>query len=153
MLRLVLNILWLLLGGGIVAGLVWMFISLLCFISIVGIPWGRACFNIALFSFWPFGSDAIDREELKGREDIGTSPFGTLGNIIWFFLAGIWLAIAHVCVAICYALTIIGIPFAIQHIKFAGISLAPIGKSVVSYEVAAAAKAKNAAAKVDAMRS
>lgn len=153
MLRLVLNILWLLLGGGIIAGLAWMLVSLICFISIVGIPWGRACFNIALFSFWPFGSDAIDREELKGRDDIGTSPFGTIGNIIWFFLAGIWLAIAHVCVAICYAVTIIGIPFAIQHIKFAGISLAPIGKSVVSYEVAAAAKAKNAAAKVDALRS
>lgn len=153
MLRLILNILWLIFGGGIVMALTWLLISLLCFVTIVGIPWGRACFNIALFGLWPFGQDAMNREELHGETDIGTSPVGTIGNIIWFFIAGIWLAIAHVCAAICLAVTIIGIPFAIQHIKFAGISLAPIGKSIVSYEVAAAARARNAAAKVDAMRS
>lgn len=153
MLRLVLNILWLLFGCGIVMGLAWLFISLICFITIIGIPWGRACFNIALFSFWPFGQDAMNRDELYGEGDIGTSAAGTIGNIVWFFLAGIWLAIIHVLAAIAYALTIIGIPFAIQHIKFAGLSLAPIGKSVVSYEVAAAARAKNANAQVNSIRS
>ncbi|MCV6615697.1 MAG: YccF domain-containing protein [Cellvibrionaceae bacterium] len=152
MLRLVMNIIWLVLGG-FVMGLTWLLISLIAFISIIGIPWGRACFNIALFCFWPFGQDAINRAELHGEGDLGTSIFGSIGNIIWFFLAGIWLAIAHVFCAVAYAITIIGIPFAIQHIKFAGISLAPIGKSVVSYEVAAAARARNAAEKMDKMRS
>jgi uncharacterized membrane protein YccF (DUF307 family) len=153
MLRLILNLLWLIFGCGIVIGLTWLVISLICFVTIVGIPWGRACFNIALFSLWPFGQDAVSRDVLYGETDIGTSPFGTLGNIVWFILAGIWLAIIHVLAAIACAITIIGIPFAIQHIKLAGISLAPIGKSVVSYEVVAAARAKNAAATVASMRS
>lgn len=152
MLRLVMNIVWLIFGGFFM-GFFWLIISLLAFVTIIGIPWGRACFNIALFSLWPFGSDAINRSELTQEDDLGTSPVGFIGNVIWFIVAGIWLAIGHVCMAICYAITIIGIPFAVQHIKFAGISLAPIGKSIVSYEVAAAARAKNAATKVDNMRS
>jgi len=152
MLRLVMNIIWLVFGGFFM-GLFWLLISLLAFVTIIGIPWGRACFNIALFSLWPFGSDAINRAELTQEDDLGTSPIGFIGNVIWFIVAGIWLAIGHVCMAVCYAITIIGIPFAIQHIKFAGISLAPIGKSIVSYEVAAAARAKNAGKKVDDIRS
>ena len=64
--------------------------------------------------------------------------------IIWFIFAGVWLAIGHVISAVLCFITIIGIPFGIQHLKLAGIALAPIGKTIVSKEVAAAARKANA---------
>lgn len=87
MLRTLGNIIWFLCGG-IVMGLAWWLVGVLAFISIIGIPWGRACFVIGNFSFWPFGYEAISRDELTDQTDIGTSGFGVLGNIIWFILAG-----------------------------------------------------------------
>ncbi len=125
-------------------GIAWWLFGLIAFVSIVGIPWGKACFVIAQFTFFPFGKEAIDREELSGQEDIGTGALGVLGNIVWFILAGVWLAIGHVLCALVNFITIIGIPFGIQHLKLAGISLAPIGKTIVTLEVAAAARDSNA---------
>ncbi|MEZ5702174.1 MAG: YccF domain-containing protein [Burkholderiaceae bacterium] len=145
------NILWFVFGGFFM-GLGWWLVSALAFITIVGIPWGRACFVIGKFTFFPFGQEAIDREELTQRGDIGTSSLGTLGNVIWFLFAGIWLAIGHVATAIALALTLIGIPFAWQHLKLAGIALAPIGKTIVSKETARAARQANAQRTVDALR-
>jgi uncharacterized membrane protein YccF (DUF307 family) len=75
-----------------------------------------------------------------------------IGNIIWFIFAGVWLAIGHVISAILCFCTIVGIPFAIQHLKLAGIALAPIGKTIVSKEVAAAARKHDAEAYVAAWR-
>ncbi|WP_391091853.1 YccF domain-containing protein [Vibrio sp. NH-UV-68] len=121
-------------------GLMWWFFGLLAFISIIGIPWGRACFVMGNFSFFPFGQEAVSRNELTNELDIGTSPLGTIGNIIWFLLAGIWLAIGHIMSAVACFITIIGIPFALQHLKLALISLAPIGKTVVPKEQAAMAR-------------
>jgi uncharacterized membrane protein YccF (DUF307 family) len=141
------NLLWFLLGG-VIMGLAWWIIGLIAFITIVGIPWGRACFVIGNFSFFPFGKEAIDRKELTNESDIGTSAFGTLGNIIWFLVAGLWLAIGHVIAAVACFITIIGIPFGIQHLKLAGISIFPIGKTVVTKEVAKAALEANAKAVV-----
>jgi uncharacterized membrane protein YccF (DUF307 family) len=135
MLRFLGNVLWFVLGG-FVMGLVWCLIGLFAFVTIIGIPWGRACFVMGLFSFFPFGKEAVDRKDLTQREDIGTSFLGLLGNIIWFLLAGIWLAIGHIASAILCFVTIIGIPFGIQHIKLAVISLAPIGKTIVSTKTA-----------------
>lgn len=137
------NFLWFILGG-VFMGLGWWLVGALAFITIVGIPWGRACFVIGKFAFFPFGQEAINRKELTQQDDIGTSPFGTLGNIVWFVFAGIWLAIGHVASAIALALTIIGIPFAWQHLKLAGIALAPIGKTIVTKETAEAARQHNA---------
>ena len=145
------NFLWFILGG-VFMGLAWWFFGLLALITIVGIPWAKACFVIGQFSFFPFGKEAICREELHGQGDIGTGGFGTLGNIVWFILAGIWLAIGHVTAAIGLALTIIGIPFAWQHLKLAGLALAPIGKTIVDSEVATAARAANAAETAAAQR-
>ncbi|OAJ93362.1 YccF domain-containing protein [Vibrio bivalvicida] len=139
MLRIIGNIIWFLCGG-VIMGLLWWFFGLLAFISIVGIPWGRACFVMGNFSFFPFGQEAIARDELSNEMDIGTSPLGMVGNIIWFLLAGIWLAIGHIMSAVACFVTIIGIPFALQHLKLAYISLAPIGKAVVSKEQAAMAR-------------
>ena len=131
------NFLWFILGG-VIMGLAWWFIGLIAFLTVVGIPWGRACFVIGQFSFFPFGKEAVSRKDLNQTTDIGNSGLGMLGNIIWFLFAGIWLALGHVGSAILCFITIIGIPFGIQHLKLAGISLAPIGKTVVMKEVAAA---------------
>ena len=134
-------------------GLAWFFFGLIAFLSIVGIPWGRSCFVMAGFSFFPFGKEAIARDELTLSEDVGTGGLGMLGNIIWFVFAGFWLALGHVFSAIACFITIIGIPFALQHLKLAGISISPIGKTVVTKEVAAAARNANAEVEVANLRS
>ena len=130
MLNLIGNIIWFLLGG-LEMGLAWWLFGLIAFISIIGIPWGRSCFVIGMLSFWPFGREAIDREELTSTKDIGTSILGSIGNIVWLLLAGIWLALAHFMLALFFCLTIIGIPFGIQHFKLAGLALLPIGKTII----------------------
>lgn len=136
MLALIGNILWFILGG-FVMGLAWWLIGILAFISIIGIPWARACFVIGSFSFFPFGKEAINREYLIGERDIGNSEWGLIGNVIWCVFAGIWLAIGHLISAMACFVTIIGIPFAIQHIKLAVISFAPIGKTIVDKQLSA----------------
>ncbi len=133
-------------------GLGWWLVGLLALITIVGIPWGKACFVIGQFTFFPFGKEAIGRKELSNQDDIGTGTFGLLGNIIWFIFAGVWLAIGHILSAIACGITIIGIPFAVQHLKLAGIALAPIGKTIVTKEMAAAARRNNAEDSVDKLR-
>ena len=149
--RAILNFLWFILGG-VLMGLAWWLAGIVAFTTIIGIPWGRACFVIGQFSFFPFGKEAISRRELHQADDIGTSALGTLGNVIWFIFAGVWLALGHVACAIANFVTIIGIPFGIQHLKLAGIALAPIGKTVVTKEVAAAARAAAATATVGELR-
>ncbi len=145
------NLIWFVFGG-VIMGIAWAVIGLVAFVSIVGIPWGRACFVMSGFSFFPFGKEAISRDELTQREDLGTSEFGVVGNVLWFIFAGLWLAIGHLMSAIACFVTIIGIPFSIQHLKLAGISIAPIGKTIVSKEVAEAARMANAEAEVSRLR-
>ncbi|ALT76664.1 YccF domain-containing protein [Paucibacter sp. KCTC 42545] len=125
------NILWLILGG-FVMGLGWWLAGALAFITIVGIPWGRACFVIGQFAFLPFGREAVDRASVTGQQDIGTGPLGLLGNIIWFVFAGVWLAMGHLVSALACFITVIGIPFGIQHLKLAVLALMPIGKTIVT---------------------
>lgn len=127
---LLLNILWFILGG-FAAGLAWFLAGVILAITIVGLPWAGAAFRIGLFSFAPFGRQLIDREMVTGRGDLGTGAMGGLLNIIWFVLAGWWLAIAHIVIAIPQAISIIGIPFAWQHVKLAGAAIAPIGKTII----------------------
>ncbi len=129
------NFFWFIFGG-LLMGLGWWIVGALAFISIIGIPWARACFVIGEFAFFPFGKEAVNRKSITKIEDIGTSGFGVVGNILWFIFAGFWLAIGHVASAILCFITIIGIPFGIQHLKLAGIALAPIGKTIVPTEVA-----------------
>jgi uncharacterized membrane protein YccF (DUF307 family) len=145
------NFLWFVLGG-VFMGLGWWLLGLLAFITIVGIPWGKACFVIGQFSFFPFGKEAVSRKDLSNKDDVGTGGFGVVCNIIWFIFAGVWLAIGHVLSAILCFITIIGIPFGIQHLKLAGIALAPIGKTIVAKEVAAAARKQDAEASVAKLR-
>ncbi|MEZ7911785.1 MAG: YccF domain-containing protein [Propionivibrio sp.] len=137
------NIFWFVFGGAVM-GLGWWLAGLLCFLSIIGIPWGRACFVIGGFAFFPFGRDAVDREDLTRRGDLGTGTLGFLGNVIWFVVVGVWLAIGHLVSALACFVTIIGIPFGLQHLKLAVLTLAPVGKTIVDKEVAAAVRGEAA---------
>jgi uncharacterized membrane protein YccF (DUF307 family) len=124
------NVFWFVLGGFLM-GLGWWLAGLLCAITIIGLPWAKACFVIGQFAFLPFGKEAVSRAAVTGVEDLGTGALGTLGNVIWFIFAGWWLALGHLASALCCFVTIIGIPFGIQHIKLALLALAPVGKTIV----------------------
>ena len=117
-----LNILWLICGG-LVAALAWLIAAVVMAITIIGLPWSFAALRIALYTLLPFG------QEMRSRRDAGV--LSTLGNIVWFVLAGWWLALGHLVTAIILAATIIGIPFAWAHLKLAGIALWPVGKVIV----------------------
>lgn len=132
---LLLNVLWIVCGGLYMA-VAWIVAAFIMAITIIGLPWTRAAFNIALYTLLPFGQRAVSREQVTGSEDIGTGPLGTLGNIIWLVLAGWWLALGHLITAFLLMLTVIGIPFAWAHLKLAGIALWPIGKMIVPVDAA-----------------
>ncbi len=132
---LLLNVLWMIFGG-LEMAVGWLFAALIMVITIIGIPWARAAFNLASYALLPFGRKAVSRAEYLGTEDVGTGPFGLLGNIVWLVLAGWWLALGHLIAAILLAVTIIGIPFAWAHLKLAGIALWPIGKMIVDADEA-----------------
>ena len=134
-LRLLLNVLWILTGGAWMA-IGWLIAALLMVITIIGLPWARAAFNIASYTLLPFGRVAVPRDRLQGREDLGTGPLGTVGNVLWLLLAGWWLALGHVVTAVGLAITIIGIPFAWAHLKLAALSLWPVGRAIVTSEEA-----------------
>ena len=127
---LLLNVLWIIFGGGWMA-LGWLVAAVIMAITIIGLPWARAAFNIAAYTLLPFGQKAVSRAEYTGREDVGTGLLGFLGNLVWLVLAGWWLALGHLVTALLLAVTIIGIPFAWAHLKLAGIALWPIGKMIV----------------------
>lgn len=135
-LSLLLNLLWIVFGGlWMAAG--WLLAAVIMAITIIGLPWARAAFNIASYALLPFGRTAVSREELSGREDLGTGTLGFLGNLIWLLLAGWWLALGHIATAIGLAVTIIGIPFAWAHLKLVPISLWPIGRAIIDSDAAA----------------
>jgi uncharacterized membrane protein YccF (DUF307 family) len=122
---LLLNVLWIVFGGLHMA-IGWLVAALIMALTIVGIPWARAAFTIALYTLLPFGNTVVERPD-----SIGAGPFGFIGNLIWLVLAGWWLALLHIVTACLLAITIIGIPFAWAHLKLAGISLWPVGRDVV----------------------
>ena len=117
------NILWLIFAGlwlaigYFVAGIV------MC-ILIITIPFGIASFRIAGYALWPFGRVVVR------KPTAGTASF--VGNVIWFILAGLWLAIGQIMTGIALCITIIGIPFGIASFKMAGLAIAPLGKEIVS---------------------
>ena len=132
---LLLNLLWIVFGGWWMA-LGWVIAALIMALTIIGLPWARAAFNIALYTLLPFGQKAVSRAEYTGRDDLGTGPLGVLGNLIWLVLAGWWLALGHLITAVLLAVTIIGLPFAWAHVKLAGLALWPIGKMIVPIDEA-----------------
>lgn len=128
MIRFLLNLAWIVLGGFWMA-LGWLAAGVLLAVTIVFLPWAMSAFRIAHYTFLPFGYQVVDRRATFG--DPGTGPLGTIGNIIWFVVAGWWLALGHLIAAVAFAVTIIGIPFAWAHLKLAGLALWPIGKVIV----------------------
>ena len=127
---LLLNVLWFVLGG-FAAGFAWLLGGVVLAITIVGLPWAAAAFRIGIFAFAPFGSRVVDRRVITGRDDLGTGSLGLILNVVWFLFAGWYIALAHVIIGAVQCVTIIGIPFGLQHFKLAIIALAPVGKSVV----------------------
>jgi uncharacterized membrane protein YccF (DUF307 family) len=147
---LLLNVLWLIFGGGLFLGLGWLLAGVVFAVSIVGLPWARAAFNLASLSFLPFGRTTVPRNILNGgRDDLGTGPFGVIGNIVWFVLAGWWLALGHVVIGVVDCVTIIGIPFGVANFRLASAALLPIGLAVVPKEVAEEARRRDAARVLD----
>ncbi|MFO1150442.1 MAG: YccF domain-containing protein [Alsobacter sp.] len=130
---LLLNILWIVFGGAWMA-LAWLVAALIMAITIIGLPWARAAVMMAAYTLLPFGQTVVRRDLHEGRSGIGSGPLGVVGNILWLVFAGWWLAVGHLVTALGLALTIIGLPFAWAHLKLAGLSLWPIGRTVVTHE-------------------
>ncbi|MFI7614839.1 YccF domain-containing protein [Nonomuraea terrae] len=120
--RTILNVIWLVFAG------VWLAMGyalagIICCVLIVTIPFGIASFRIAAYALWPFGR-TVERDPDAG-------VFSLLGNIIWFVVAGIWLAIGHVVTSIPLFVSIIGIPMGIANLKLIPVSLLPLGARIV----------------------
>lgn len=128
-LRLILNVLWLLCGGA-ASAMAWFIGGGILAITIVGLPWSFAAWRIAIYTLWPFGREVVWRDQATGREDIGTGAIGILMNVVWFLLAGWWIALSHVVVAIVEFVTIIGIPFALKDLELAKLAMAPVGRTI-----------------------
>jgi uncharacterized membrane protein YccF (DUF307 family) len=122
------NVLWLVLCG------IWMAIgyliaAVLLFLTIIGIPFGLASVRLAGYALWPFGRIVVpNRDRVPG--------VSMIGNVLWFVLAGWWLALGHLLGGLLLCLTIIGIPFGIASFKMAGLALAPLGKRIVPADAA-----------------
>ena len=125
--RVLLNLIWLVLGGAVMA-LAYAIVALLMFVLIITIPFGIASARIALFCLWPFGRTIVR------RPDAGAGS--VIGNIIWFVLAGWWLALGHLITGVLMCLTIIGIPLGLANFKLIPISLTPFGREVVDLDQA-----------------
>jgi uncharacterized membrane protein YccF (DUF307 family) len=133
-LRIVLNIIWLVLAG-FWATIAWCLAGLVMLILIVTIPFGIQAFKIASFTIWPFGRTLVK------RPDAGAAS--AIGNVIWFLLAGWWLAALHLIASFFLAITIIGIPLAMANLKLVMVSLLPFGRQVVPIDQASPANSAN----------
>lgn len=123
--RTLLNIIWLFLSG-IWLAMFYALAGLVMFLLIITIPFGVAAFRLAAYVLWPFGRTVVR------RPDAGAAS--TVGNVIWFVLIGLWMAIAHIALGVALCLTIIGIPLGLGNFKLALVALAPLGKEIVPSE-------------------
>jgi uncharacterized membrane protein YccF (DUF307 family) len=125
-----LNVIWLVFAGAWLA-LGYVAAGIVCCVLVVTIPFGIASFRIASYVLWPFGRTIVDKPT--------AGALSTIGNVIWFFVAGIWLAIGHVVTAVPLFVSIIGIPMGIANLKLIPVSLVPLGKDIVPTDRAFAA--------------
>ena len=127
MIRGLLNILWLVFGG-FITGCGWLVGGAFLAITVVGLPWAFASWRIAAYSFWPFGREIVWRD--PDPADLGQGCLGLSLNLIWMLLAGWWIALGHLMLAVAQFVTIIGIPFALKNLELAKLALAPIGRTI-----------------------
>jgi uncharacterized membrane protein YccF (DUF307 family) len=118
----ILNLIWLIFGGLWLA-LGYLLAGIVACIFIVTIPFGVASFRMAAFAFWPFGRTVVSKP--------GAGVGSGVANVIWFLVAGLWLAIGHVTTAIAQAVTIIGIPLAVANLKMIPVTCFPFGKEII----------------------
>ncbi|ACY47305.1 YccF domain-containing protein [Rhodothermus marinus] len=121
--RLLGNLLWLVLGGLLVA-LEYALAGLLLCLTLIGIPFGLQCFKLALLALFPFGHTVREKPPATGCLALAM-------NVLWLLLGGVWIALTHLAAALVCAITIIGIPFALQHLKLARLALTPFGYEIV----------------------
>ncbi|MDW5316426.1 YccF family protein [Rhizobium sp. PL01] len=149
------NVIWFVFGGAVLA-LTWLFGALLFAISIIGLPVARAAVEMAKLSAFPFGKDVVHVREIDGKGvSATTAATGTIGfvaNIIWMLTFGWVLFLGYLVAGVINCLTIIGIPFGLQSFKLAGLSFWPVGRRVVTKEMANAVRKQNAAEKLDRLR-
>jgi uncharacterized membrane protein YccF (DUF307 family) len=117
------NILWLIFGG-LFSAIGYFFGGLLLCFTIIGIPFGIQCFKIAGLVLMPFGRQVVSKPG-------GGGCLNLICNVIWLFTGGLYTAVIHLVFALLLAITIIGIPFAKQHLKLMELSLMPFGKEVI----------------------
>ena len=118
------NLLWLLLGG-IFTAVEYLISSLLMMITIIGIPFGMQTLKLAGLALWPFGKEVRSGSRSGGCLYI-------LMNVIWIFVGGIWICLSHLLFGAMLCITIIGIPFGLQHFKLAALALSPFGKDIIT---------------------
>lgn len=117
------NLLWIVLGGGIFVFFWYLIGGLALCCTIVGIPFGVQCIKLSLLGLMPFGREIRDTRSASGLLSL-------IMNILWILFGGVELVITHLVFAFVLAITIIGIPFAKQHLKLAGMALTPFGKTI-----------------------
>jgi len=117
------NIIWLVFGG-ILISVEYLIASILLMLTIIGIPFGLQTLKLAVLALWPFGTETRLKPGNPGC-------FSTLMNVIWILIGGIWISLTHLVFGILFAITIIGLPFALQHFKLAGLALTPFGREVI----------------------
>ncbi len=149
------NVIWFVCGGAVLA-LIWLLGAAVFAISIIGLPLTRAAIEMAKMSAFPFGKDVVHVRELDRKGVTATTATtGTIGfifNVLWACTFGIVLFFSYIIAGIINCITIIGIPFGIQSFKLAGISFWPVGRRVVSIELAKAVREENARMQLQTMR-
>ena len=137
------NLLWFILGGGVLA-LTWIVVGMLFSLTIVGIPIGKACFEFAKLSAFPYGKAIVRETELKGKRNVSIfwRAINLILNILWFPI-GLALTLVYFLLAVLYALTIIGIPVAVVYVRMGKFLLSPAGCRVVTREQAIASATVN----------
>jgi uncharacterized membrane protein YccF (DUF307 family) len=120
--NLLLNLIWLVLGGFIIV-IGYLFGAILLCITIVGIPFGIQCFKLAGLALAPFGREIREKEPPGGA-------LAVIMNVIWIILPGLELALVHLFLALLFGITIIGLPIAVQHLKMTRLALLPFGFEV-----------------------
>lgn len=122
---LLLNLIWIVFGGFLVfLGYLTGGLALCC--TLIGIPWGIQCFKLSILALFPFGSEVTS----SAPDSFPSDPLNLLMNIIWLIFGGLWVVFNHLVWGVIFSLTIIGIPFGLQHFKLMKLAFTPFGRRI-----------------------